>query len=257
VAIALEKLGVEAVYSSPVKVGRSGFVKAQHGTIPVPTPATMEILKGYPVILTDVEAELTTPTGAAIIKALSRGVLSMEQMTVRTIGYGAGTRELTKIPNLLRVFLGTIETTLERDEILQVETNIDDMNPELYPHVLEQLMKAGALDAFLTPVVMKKGRPGIVMTALTDPSSLQAVTATMFRETSTIGVRMFPASRQKLERKHRTASTTLGPVRLKIVVREGKETAAPEFEDCRHIAVEKNLPLLEVYTIIRRELELS
>ena len=257
VAICLDHLAIDAVYSSPVKVGRSGFVKSQHGTIPVPTPATMEILKGYPVVLTDVDAELTTPTGAAIIKALSRGMLATEQMTVRAIGYGAGTRELANVPNLLRVFVGTLEPKAERDEVIVIETNIDDMNPELYPYVVERLLAAGALDAFLTPVVMKKGRPGIVVTALAEPLTVQAVTATLFRETSTIGVRMAPANRQKLERRQRTVATSLGAVRVKIIVREGKEIATPEFEECRRIALEKNLPLSEVYATIRRDLEHS
>ena len=257
VAICLEHLAIDTVYSSPVKVGRSGFVRAQHGTIPVPTPATMEILKGYPVVLTEIDAELTTPTGAAIIKALSRGILAMERITVRAIGYGAGTRELADVPNLLRVFVGTVDPKVERDEVIVVETNIDDMNPELYPYVVERLLAAGALDAFLTPVVMKKGRPGIVVTALAEPVTLQAVTSTLFRETSTIGIRMAPASRQKLERRQHTASTSLGEVRVKIIVREGKELATPEFEDCRRIALEKNLPLPEVIATIRRELELS
>lgn len=257
VAICLECLGIDALYCSPVKVGRSGFVKAQHGTIPVPTPATMEILKGYPIVLTDLDAELTTPTGAAIIRALSRGVLAMEQMTVRAIGYGAGTRELPNVPNLLRVFVGTLESNAARDEVIVIETNIDDMNPELYPYVVERLLEAGALDAYLTPVVMKKGRPGILVTALAEPSTLTAVTATLFRETSTIGIRMAPAGRKKLERRQHTASTTLGAVRVKIIVREGKEHATPEFEDCRRIAIEKNLPLSEVYATIQRELEPS
>jgi pyridinium-3,5-bisthiocarboxylic acid mononucleotide nickel chelatase len=255
VAVCLEMLGVEEVYSSPVKVGRSGFVRSQHGMLPVPTPATMEILKGYPVVLTDHETELTTPTGAAIVKALSRGVLTMEQMTVHAIGYGAGGRELKDIPNLFRVFIGARRSSDEHDEVFLVETNIDNMNPELYPYVIERLLAAGALDAFLTPVVMKKGRPGVVLTALTHAESLQAVTGTFFRETSTIGVRTLPATRQKLERRPETASTSLGTVRVKIVVREGKELATPEFEDCKRIALEQNMPLLEVYETVRRDLD--
>ena len=254
VAIGLDLLGAEAVYSSPVKIGRSGFVQAQHGTIPVPTPATVEILKDYPVVLTDSEAELTTPTGAAIIKALSRGVLSMERITVHAVGYGAGSRQLPHIPNLLRVFIGTVESHSAYDDVLVVETNIDDMNPELYPFVIERLLEAGALDAFLTPVVMKKGRPGVVISAITEATSLQAVTATLFRETSTIGIRMLPATRQKLERRSKMAVTSLGEVRVKIIVREGKETATPEFEECKRIALAKKMPLHEVYETIRREL---
>ncbi len=255
VAIALDMLNVDEVYSSPVKIGRSGFVRSQHGTIPVPTPATVEILKDYPVVLTDMEAELTTPTGAAIIKALSRGVLAMERLRVASIGYGAGTRRLPQIPNLLRVFVGTLDQSPQGDDVLVVETNIDDMNPELHPHVLERLLGVGALDAFLTPVIMKKGRPGVILTALTDAATLQAVTATMLRETSTIGLRIHPVSRQKLPRRSATIATSLGDVRVKLITREGKELASPEFEDCRQIALSRGLPLQEVFETIRRELQ--
>ena len=152
VSICMEKLGIEAVYSSPIKVGNGGLVKSQHGALPVPTPATMEILKGYPILFTDIPFELTTPTGAAIIKALSQGVLTTEKFQVSAIGYGAGEREMEQLPNLLRVFIGTLEQHSLADEVVSVETNIDNMNPEIYPYVIEKLLAAGAYDAYLIPI---------------------------------------------------------------------------------------------------------
>lgn len=254
-AVCLEKLSIDAVYSSPVRVGRGGFVKTQHGVIPTPTPAAMEILKGYPTVMTDIEAELTTPTGAAIIKALSRGVLSSEQMIVHSIGYGAGTTELPGVPNLLRVMVGELVPRYEHDEIVSVETNIDDMNPEIHPYVVEQLLAAGAHDAFLIPILMKKGRPGILLSTLVERSKLDRILGVIFRETSTLGVRIQPVERRKISRSIKEVSTSLGIVKVKVIMRDGKETRAPEFEECKRLAWEKNIPLKDVYGILQRELE--
>lgn len=253
-SICLEYFGVEAVYSSPVKVGTGGFVNSQHGMLPVPTPATIEILKGYPTVLTDIAHELTTPTGAAIIKANSLGVLDVERMKISAIGYGAGTREIEKLPNLLRVMIGEMEPQYDADEIVSIETNIDDMNPELYPFIIEQLLAVGARDAFLVPVVMKKGRPGVLLTVLVDPKDLDAALRIVFRETTSIGVRIRPMQRRKLERNTKQVQTTLGTVRVKSVVNEGKEVLIPEFEECKRLALEKNLPLKDVYQTLENEL---
>jgi hypothetical protein len=253
-AICLEKLGIEQVYSSPVRVGSGGFVNTEHGKIPVPTPATMEILKGYPTVLTDIPFELTTPTGAAIIKALSAGVLTTERMKIESIGYGAGTREMEEAPNLLRVLVGELESQYAWDEIICVETNIDDMNPEIHPYVLDRLLAAGAFDAFLTPVIMKKGRSGILLSALVERSKLDTILSVLFHETSTLGVRILPIERRKLPRTQKEVTTSLGTVKVKCVLHEGQERLIPEYEECRRIAVEKNLPLMEVYRIIEREL---
>ncbi|MGB2868160.1 MAG: nickel pincer cofactor biosynthesis protein LarC [Bacteroidota bacterium] len=254
-AVCLEKFSIDAVYSSPIRVGRGGFVKTRHGLMPTPTPATMEILKGYPTVLTDIEAELTTPTGAAIIKALSRGVLSSEQVTVQSIGYGAGTTELAQVPNLLRVMVGELLPRYENDEVVSVETNIDDMNPEIHPYVVEQLLAAGAHDAFLIPILMKKGRPGILLSTLVERSKLDRILAVIFRETSTLGVRIQPVERKKIPRSVKEINSSLGLVKVKVIIRDGKETLAPEFEECKRLAEEKNLPLKDVYGILQKELE--
>jgi pyridinium-3,5-bisthiocarboxylic acid mononucleotide nickel chelatase len=253
-AICLEQMGIEAVYSSPVKVGNGGTINTQHGVMPIPTPATSEILKGYPVVLTDVPFELTTPTGAAIIKALSRGTLTTEQLRIGAIGYGAGTRELPTLPNLLRVLIGEFEPRYEHDEMVLLETNIDDMNPEILPYVIEKLISAGANDAFLTPVLMKKGRPAHLLTVLTERPRMDALLSIMFRETSTLGVRIQHVERRKLPRTQTTVRTSLGMVSVKSVTVDGTEKLIPEFEECRRLAGEKNLPLKEVYSILDHEL---
>jgi len=253
-AICLDHFGVEAVYSSPVKIGSGGLVNTQHGKMPVPTPATLEILKGYPTVLTDIDSELTTPTGAAIIKALSTGVLTAERIKVHSIGYGAGSRQLEEIPNLLRVIIGELEPAYLADEIVSVETNIDNMNPELYPYVIEQLISVGAHDAYVIPIVMKKGRPGMLLSTLGERSKLEAILDVVFRETTTLGVRIQPIERRKLVRKQKEIRTSLGLVRAKAILNDGTEILAPEFEECKRIALEKKLPLIEVYKLLEKEL---
>lgn len=253
-SICLEKFGIQAVYSSPVKVGNGGMVKTQHGMLPVPTPATMEILKDYPIVLTDVPFELTTPTGAAIIKALSQGVLSTEKIQVSTIGYGAGGREIEQLPNLLRVLIGELEPEDVADQIVSIETNIDNMNPEIYPYVIEKLITAGAHDAYLIPIVMKKGRPGILLSVLVERAKIERILGIVFRETTTLGVRIQPVERKKLLRAHKQMNTSFGIVSVKVIVVEGKEQLRVEFEECKRIASEKNVPLAEVYRIFEREL---
>ncbi|MFZ1977832.1 MAG: nickel pincer cofactor biosynthesis protein LarC, partial [Bacteroidota bacterium] len=186
-AICIEKLGIQSIYSSPVKTGSGGFVKSQHGKLPIPTPATMEILKGYPTMLTDIPFELATPTGAAIIRTLSGGMLASENITVERIGYGAGGREITEVPNLLRLLIGELAPEYSAEDIVSIETNIDNMNPELYPYVIEQLLAAGALDAYMIPILMKKGRPGIILSTLVERARIDALLAVLFRETTTLG----------------------------------------------------------------------
>ncbi len=254
-AICLELLGVEQIYSSPVKLGHGGFVKTEHGNLPIPTPATLEILKGYPTILTDIPHELTTPTGAAIIKALSAGTLSMERIRLDAVGYGTGTRDLGEIPNVLRVLLGRIGPGYAHDEIISVETNIDDMNPEIHPYVIEKLLAAGAHDAYIIPILMKKGRPGVLLSALVERGKLDAILDILFRETTTLGVRIQPIERRKLQRTQKRVTTSFGPVTVKSILRDGREQLVPEFEECKRVAVERNLPLAEVYRILERELK--
>jgi uncharacterized protein (TIGR00299 family) protein len=252
-AICLEHLSIDRVYASPVRIGSGGSVNTQHGTMPIPTPATVEILKGYPVVLTDLPFELTTPTGAAIIKALSAGTLTFEQLSVQSVGYGAGTRELPGLPNLLRVIVGDLEQQHARDEVVTIETNIDDMNPEILPYVIEKLMDAGAFDAFLAPIIMKKGRPASLLSVLVERSKLDMMLAILFTETSTLGVRIHQVERRKLERSQRQVHTSLGTVSAKSVVIDGREKLIPEFEECKRLAAEKSIPLIEVYKILEQE----
>ncbi|HMK38102.1 MAG TPA: nickel pincer cofactor biosynthesis protein LarC [Bacteroidota bacterium] len=253
-AICMEQCGIEGVYSSPVRLGSGGFIDTQHGRMPIPAPATLEILKGYPSVLTSVPHELTTPTGAAIIRALSSGLLDDERLRVSAIGYGAGTNEFGEIPNFLRVIIGTLESPLEQEDIVIVETNIDDMNPQAYPYVIEQLLGAGAHDAYMVPLIMKKGRPGILLSVMVARAQLDAVTGVLYRETSTIGLRIQHTGRRKLPRRHLEAETSLGTVKAKAVIRDGKEIITPEYEECRRIASERTLPLLEVMKILEKEL---
>lgn len=253
-SIALEYFQVEGVYSSPVKIGHGGFIKTQHGVMPIPSPATIEILKGYPTILTEINFELTTPTGAAIIKALSKGVLTTEQLRISAIGYGSGSVELESIPNLLRVMIGDIDDRFDSDELVSIETNIDDMNPELYPYVLESLFKHGAQDAYLTQTIMKKGRPGILLSVLSPRSNIDRITHCILSETSTLGVRIHPVERKKLKRSNKKINTSLGMVEVKVVLKENKEFLIPEFEECKRIALKLNRPLIEVYQILERDL---
>jgi len=253
-AVCFEKFGIQAVYSSPVKLGSGGFVDSAHGKLPLPGPAAAEILKDYPTVLTDVPYELTTPTGAAIIKAMSLGTLAWDRFRVETIGYGAGTREIPQIPNLLRIMIGELAPSYEEEELVVVETNIDDMNPEIYPFVIEQLLSHGANDAYLVPVIMKKGRPGILLSALANRSRLDEILSVIFSQTTTLGVRIQPIERRKLQRSQRVVRTQLGEVKVKVIALNGKERLIPEHEECKRLAIEKKIPLLEVYRILEKEL---
>ncbi|MEW6510801.1 MAG: nickel pincer cofactor biosynthesis protein LarC [Bacteroidota bacterium] len=253
-AICLDHLGIERVYSSPVRLGSGGTIKTEHGQMPTPAPAALEVLKDYPVVLTSIPHELTTPTGAAIIKALSSGVLDQERIRISAIGYGAGTREFTELPNLLRVMIGELEVGIEEDDVVVIETNIDDLNPQVYPHVIDRLLAAGAHDAYLVPIIMKKGRPGILLSAMAPRRVLDAVLGVLYRETSTIGLRIQPIGRKKLPRRSVEVTTSFGLVRAKVVIRDGKEIVTAEYEECRRIAVEKGMAVVEVMRTLEREL---
>jgi pyridinium-3,5-bisthiocarboxylic acid mononucleotide nickel chelatase len=253
-AICMEYFNIDAVYSSPVKLGSGGFVNTQHGKMPNPTPATIEILKDYRTVLTDIPFELTTPTGAGIIKALSSGMLSMEQLHVKSIGYGTGTQDIPQLPNLLRIFIGELVEGHDYDELVTVETNIDNMNPEVFPFVLERLLSVGSHDAFMIPIIMKKGRPGILLSALVNRGKLDAVLNVVFAETSTLGVRIQPVERRKLQRSSKTVKTHFGEMKVKVITVDGAERLAPEFEECKRVALEKNIPLIDVYKQVEAEL---
>jgi hypothetical protein len=253
-AICLEKFAIDRVYSSPVRLGRGGLINTRHGIIPTPAPATLEILRNYPVQLTDIPHELTTPTGAGIIKALSSGMLSNETLRVEATGYGAGTNEIPELPNFLRIVIGELADQTEREEIVTVETNIDDMNPQVYPFLIEELLGAGAHDAYLIPIVMKKGRPGILLSVMVDKTKLEQITGLIYRHTTTIGLRIQQIARRKLPRKSIDVETSFGNIRAKLVGRAGKEVVTPEFEECKRIARETARSLPDIMRQLEQEI---
>lgn len=252
--IGIETLGIEAVYSSAVHLG-TGFVKCAHGMFPVPAPATLSLVKGVPTYGRDVEAELTTPTGAAILTTLATQYGKAPRMTIDSIGYGAGSRDLP-IPNLLRISIGESsagEGSLDEDRITVVEANIDDMNPELYDHVMRLLLDRGALDVFLTPIQMKRNRPAVKLSVLTRPGEVDRVFDVLFAETTTLGARFYDAARKKLIREIIQVDTRYGTVRVKLgKVGEAVRNVSPEYEDCRCLAQERDVPLKTVYDAAKR-----
>jgi len=248
VAVCLDHLGIEEVYSSTVPLGTGGMIRTQHGVMPLPAPATLEILKGYPVMLTAVPSELTTPTGAGILKALSKGTLATERLQVERIGFGAGTRELADRPNLLRVVVGELLGNEEQDTVTLIESNIDDMNPQVYPYLLERLLESGAFDAYLAPVTMKKGRPGMLLTVIAPSGAIDELTKVIYRETTTIGVRFREMMRRKLPREEIVVPSEFGLVRMKRITTLDGVRIAPEYDEARRIARERAIPLHAVLT---------
>ena len=250
-AIGLEALGIEMLYTSPLPMG-SGFVSSRHGTLPIPGPATTELVKGLPVRFEDGQSELVTPTGAAIVAALAQP--KPPPLTISKIGYGAGTRTLPDRPNLLRLCIGQPVSELRQEQLLVLETNIDDLNPEWYEHVMEQLFAAGARDVFLTPIHMKKNRPGMFLWVLCEPKDQGQLSHIIFTETSTLGVRSYPVDRFALRREQKDVHTRYGTVRVKIAYQpNGQINIAPEYDDCKGIAREKNIPLKLVYELAVQE----
>lgn len=292
VAIGLHRLGISAVYVSPLNTGR-GMVRMAHGLYPVPAPATLELLKGAPIYARDIDAELVTPTGAALLTSVARGYGPLPPMVVEAIGYGAGSKDLP-IPNLLRLVLGQPAqgpgggerhggtahdqghdhghdhghdyghdhghdhghapgpgsglSMLDRDEVAVLEANVDDMVPELWEHVSQLLFGAGALDVFLTPVQMKKNRPGTLITVLGPAGRVEALADVLFAETTTLGVRQSRSARLKLQREHWQVQTPYGPLGVKVGLRSGQVlNLAPEYEECRAAARARGVPLKEVY----------
>jgi uncharacterized protein (TIGR00299 family) protein len=248
-AIGLWLLGIGKICASPVHVGR-GTVTCAHGVLPVPAPATLELLRGVPIYGRDVDAELVTPTGAAILTTVAESFGAAAPMRVAHIGYGAGTRELP-IANLLRISMGEASSDAreyEEDTVTLIETNIDDMNPQWYEHVTARLFEAGALDVFLTPIQMKRGRPATQLSVLAPESRVPDALDILFTETTTIGVRMQPVQRRKLHREMVTVETPYGPIAVK-VARQGETVvnATPEYRDCQRIATERGVPLKDVY----------
>ena len=249
-------LGIERIYSSPLHVGM-GTVRCAHGVLPVPAPATAELIRGKPFYSDGVAGELLTPTGAALLTTLAADFGPMPAMIAEAIGYGAGTAD-PGIANLLRLFIGQARDELpafESEHIAVLETNIDDMNPQMYDHLMDRALELGALDIFLNPVQMKKNRPGTLVTITCEPDRVQQFTDLLLRETTTIGVRWRVDKRFKARRTIREIRTPYGPVRCKVAETEGVVNIAPEYEDCKHIAREQGIPLKEVMATIRAILQ--
>ena len=250
-ALALTMLGVERIFASAVPTGL-GMIRTEHGMMPIPAPAVVELLRGVPMYSRGVPMELVTPTGAAILASTVEGFGELPRIRTEKVGYGAGTIR-PDFPNVLRVLIGQDEPAQSSDqpgasqEIL-IETNLDDLNPELYPYVLERLLEAGAQDAWLTPIVMKKGRPAVTVSVLCDTARAEALRHLLFKETGTLGMRMTSVDKAALERDWLEVRTGSGAVRVKLGSLDGAVvTASPEFEDCVRLAREAGVPARDIY----------
>lgn len=248
--IGIKELGITDVYSSPINVG-SGMIKIKHGILPAPGPATCELLKGIPIYSTGIKKELTTPTGAAIIATLAGKFGDLPEMIIDKIGYGAGDFELKEQANLLRVMIGKANplhsNDYEEDIVTLIETNIDDLNPQIYEYCCEQLFDAGALDVYLTPIIMKKSRPGIILSVISPLDKVDELINIIFKETTSIGLRLHKMRRKKLQRQEIEIDTEFGKIKVKKVTFEGKTKIIPEYDVLKKIAKKQNIPLKEIY----------
>ena len=249
-AVGAEALGVDEILCSPLNVG-GGTVKCAHGTFPVPAPATVELLQGARVFSSGIQAELLTPTGAAIVKTLATRFGAFPEMKIERSGYGAGTRDFPGHANVVRLTIGEAATKLatntNQETISVLEANLDDLNPQVFGYVLDRLLAEGALDVFSVPVQMKKNRPGTLLTILCKPEDAAKLTQIVFTETTTLGVRQRQEQRSTLTRRWVPVATQWGEVRMKIASLNGTVTNyAPEYEDCRRIAAEHHVPLKSV-----------
>ncbi len=248
--LALQTLGVDRIVCSPIPVG-SGTVRCAHGIMPIPAPATAELLLGVPLAETDETGELTTPTGAAVLTTLAGDFGPLPAMCVSAIGHGAGTRDGASVPNLLRVFLGEPSDTDDVDSVVVLETNIDDASGEIIGFAIERALQMGALDAYAVPIQMKKSRPGCVLTVICESARVSAMERLLFRETPTLGIRRRTMQRTKLKRRIETVDTAFGEIRIKVGQREGTTAASPEYEDCRAAAIKHDVALREVIEAAR------
>ena len=249
-AICYNTLKVDGVYVSPVELG-GGFVDCDHGKLPVPAPATAEIIKSMRVKNGGVKFEATTPTGAAILASLGTDFNYTGNLEIEKTGYGIGQKENPDLPNLLRVYLGESTNSQAGHEALHLECNIDDMNPEFFDFITERLFKAGVSDVFLTNILMKKGRPGVILNVICETGISEPVKEIIFTESTSIGIRTFPFRKDTLVRKLESLETEFGTVRIKRSFYKEKEVSVkPEYEDCKRIAIEKGIPVKEVYNRI-------
>ena len=251
--IGIKTLGIEEIHSSALPVGK-GFVKCAHGVIPVPVPATLELLKNIPTYSGGIESEMITPTGAGIISTLAKSFGERPLMKIEKIGYGAGEKEFT-IPNLLRVSIGekilndeNIKDDYISDEAMLIETNIDDMNPEFYDYIMDKLFSQGALDVFLTPIQMKKNRPAHMLSIIVYEQDLKEILEVLFSESTTLGVRLREIKRLRLGQQNFIAETKYGKIKVKVGIFKGEiKNIAPEYEDCKKMAKQHHVPLKEIY----------
>ena len=252
--IAIKHFGIEKIYFSPIPTGH-GYTTCEHGTFPVPAPATAELLKTHALKSVDIAKELTTPTGAAIITALGEGLHTTPEMSIQQIGYGAGSNDNPTVPNLLRILVGEAAANATSDEMWVVETNIDNMSGEILGYVMDKLFEAGAADAYFTPIQMKKGRPGTIVSAIVPESKLAAVEMVLLNQTTTFGIRKYKVVRTTLDREFKEVDSQFGKIKVKIGKYHGDiKSLSPEYEDCRKIAEERGIPLKQVYNIISKEL---
>lgn len=254
-AVGISLLQVDRIVCSPVPTG-SGFITIDHGRVSVPAPAVAEILRGVPLAPAVVESELTTPTGAAIVKTVADEFGPLPPLVIEQIGLGAGDRDFKQQPNILRLIIGSADEKLVSDQIWALETNLDDISGEVIGYCTSKLLESGALDVYTTSIQMKKNRPGVLLSVLTTPNLLAKLEKIIFRETGTLGVRRWPLSRHKLERRAHQVTTPWGLVEGKVaVLSDGSLSFSPEFEACRKIATEQNLPLKDVYETALRVFE--
>jgi hypothetical protein len=248
-AIAVKELGIDRCFSSDVTVSR-GVADTAHGKFPAPAPITIHLLKGIPLRMVDMGFENITPTGACILKTLCGdfGSRAVSRVNIEAVGYGAGSKKDTEMPNALRIYLGSCLSDYDSDEVSVIETEIDDMNALGYSHIIDTLLKAGALDAYLTPVYMKKSRPGILLTALCRQGDKHKVESVIFDNTTTTGIRHYTAARRKLNRRPGYAKTRYGRIGVKKIYRDGiLSDVFPEYDDCYKKARDANVPFLKVY----------
>lgn len=244
--IGLDILGIEKIYASPINLG-SGSVKIEHGLLPVPAPATAELLKGYAVFSSGIPFELTTPTGAAIVSGLNAEGSAFPKLVTEKIGYGAGNKDIEGVPNALRLFIGKEAGSEIIDSVAVIETNIDDMNPQIYDDVIEKLFGAGALDVFMENIIMKKGRPSVKLTVIADKKDIDLLADIIFKETTSIGLRFYDVKRKTLNREVRHIKTEYGDVRLKIAQLNGEiANISPEYEDLKALSMKTHIPIKEL-----------
>lgn len=247
----LAQLEIDDIMVSPINVG-SGSVRTEHGVFPVPAPATSFLLEGFVAFSDGEKGEKTTPTGAALLSAFGRPVDGMPAMKVRRSGFGAGRTEFERTVNVLQAVIGEPVAGIEPDSSVMIECNIDDMNPQVYPYLIGKLLDEGAQDVFISPVIMKKGRPGCLVSIIAPPGKAASLGETLLKESATIGLRQWPVERKKAGRAIRKMDTPWGEVAVKVSSVGGHTRAVPEFEDCRRIAAETGLPLLEVMQELRK-----